>query len=92
MDGSVLIQMLALIKIPAHLGYLVLFGLIGAESAGVPLPGETALITAGVLWSHGRFHIELVIGASFCSGMRWAGSRGPPRSGSSEMPRPPRRL
>jgi membrane-associated protein len=53
--------MLALIKIPAHLGYLALFGLIGAESAGIPLPGETALITAGVLASHGQFHIELVV-------------------------------
>jgi membrane-associated protein len=46
---------------PAHLGYLVLFGLVGAESASVPVPGETALITAGVLAHHGRFHIELVI-------------------------------
>src|SRR3954447_24193359 len=53
--------MLALITIPAHLGYLVLFALVGAESTGVPVPGETALITAGVLAHHGRFNIELVI-------------------------------
>jgi undecaprenyl-diphosphatase len=53
--------LLALIKLPAHLGYLILFALIGAESAGVPVPGETALITAGVLAHHGQFHIELVI-------------------------------
>lgn len=34
--------MLALIKLPAHLGYLILFGLVEAESTGVPVPGETA--------------------------------------------------
>ncbi len=53
--------MLALIKLPAHLGYLILFGLVGAESTGVPLPGETALITAGVLARDGQFRIWLVI-------------------------------
>jgi undecaprenyl-diphosphatase len=53
--------MLGLIKIPAHLGYLVLFALVGAESTGVPVPGETALITAGVLARRGGFNIALVI-------------------------------
>jgi membrane-associated protein len=52
---------LALITLPAHLGYLILFALVGAESTGVPVPGETALITAGVLAHHGQFHIQLVI-------------------------------
>lgn len=52
---------IALIKLTTHLGYLVLFALIGAESAGVPVPGETALITAGLLARTGQFHIELVI-------------------------------
>jgi undecaprenyl-diphosphatase len=52
---------LALINLPAGIGYLILAGLVGVESAGVPVPGETALITAGVLASHGRFQIELVI-------------------------------
>ena len=51
----------AAIQLTTHLGYLVLFALIGAESAGVPLPGETALITAGVLARNGQFSIELVI-------------------------------
>lgn len=32
----------------ASYGYLALFALIGAESMGVPLPGETALITAAI--------------------------------------------
>src|SRR3954469_507803 len=54
-------MLLALFKIPAHLGYVALGALIGAESAGVPLPGETALITAGVLAQRGDYSIELVI-------------------------------
>jgi membrane-associated protein len=41
--------------------YLVLIGLVGAESAGVPLPGETALITAAVLASRGHLDLPLVI-------------------------------
>jgi membrane-associated protein len=53
--------MLALIHIPAHLGYLALFALVGVESAGVPVPGETALIASGVLAQHGELSIELVI-------------------------------
>src|SRR3954453_22014051 len=54
-------MLFALFKIPAHVGYVALGALIGAESAGVPLPGETALITAGVLAQKGDFSIELVI-------------------------------
>lgn len=42
-------------------GLIVLFALIVFESAGVPLPGETALITAGVLSSRGTFSIAMVI-------------------------------
>ncbi len=53
--------MLALIKLPAHLGYPILFALVGAESLGVPVPGETALVAAGVLANHGRLHILPVI-------------------------------
>jgi membrane-associated protein len=52
---------LALVNIPANLGYLALAGLVGVESMGVPVPGETALITAGVLARSGRFDITLVI-------------------------------
>jgi len=39
----------------------LLFLLIGGESAGIPLPGETALITAGILASQGKLSITLVI-------------------------------
>jgi membrane protein DedA with SNARE-associated domain len=42
-------------------GLLILFGLIAMESAGVPLPGETALIAAGVLAAQDHYSIEVVI-------------------------------
>jgi undecaprenyl-diphosphatase len=52
---------LALIALPGQLGYLILFALVATESAGIPVPGETALLAAGALARHGDFHIELVI-------------------------------
>jgi membrane protein DedA with SNARE-associated domain len=42
-------------------GLVLLFVLIAMESAGVPLPGETALIAAGVLASRGDMDIVEVI-------------------------------
>ena len=42
-------------------GLVLLFALVAVESMGVPLPGETALITAGVLASQGRYSIVAVI-------------------------------
>ena len=33
-------------------GYLAVFVLVGAESLGIPLPGETALITASIYAGH----------------------------------------
>jgi membrane protein DedA with SNARE-associated domain len=42
-------------------GYPILFVLVMAESGGVPLPGETAVIVGGVLASRGKLEIELVI-------------------------------
>lgn len=42
-------------------GYLVLFGLVGAESTGIPVPGETALVTAGILAHDGRLNVVLVL-------------------------------
>jgi membrane protein DedA with SNARE-associated domain len=42
-------------------GLILLFLLVAVESAGVPVPGETALITAGVLAAGGRFNIVEVI-------------------------------
>ncbi len=40
---------------------VLLFLLIGIESAGVPLPGETALVASGVLASQGKLNIVAVI-------------------------------
>ena len=42
-------------------GLGLLFGLIMLESAGIPLPGETALIAAGLLAAKGRYEIWVVI-------------------------------
>ena len=53
--------MFALIHIPSRLGYLALAALVGAESMGVPVPGETALITAAIFAHHGQLKIEAVI-------------------------------
>ena len=46
---------------PAHLGYPALFVLVAAESAGVPVPGETALVAAAVLAAMGHLEIGLVV-------------------------------
>jgi membrane protein DedA with SNARE-associated domain len=45
----------------ADYGLFLLFVLVGMESAGVPLPGETALVAAAVLASRGDFDIWAVI-------------------------------
>jgi membrane-associated protein len=42
-------------------GYPLLFLVVMGESSGVPIPGETGLIAAGVLASQGKLHIGLVI-------------------------------
>jgi membrane protein DedA with SNARE-associated domain len=42
-------------------GLFVLFLLVAMESAGIPLPGETALVAAGVLASQGDMSIVAVI-------------------------------
>jgi membrane protein DedA with SNARE-associated domain len=44
--------------------YLAVFVLVGLESMGVPLPGETSLIAASVLAAHGTLSLALVIGAA----------------------------
>jgi membrane protein DedA with SNARE-associated domain len=57
--------MLAAIVNVTHLvetaGYPLLFVIVMSESSGIPVPGETALITAAVLASQGKLQIELVI-------------------------------
>jgi membrane-associated protein len=48
-------------------GYPLLFVLVMAESSGMPIPGETALITAAVLASRGKLQIEWVIALAACA-------------------------
>src|SRR2546429_3585825 len=50
-----------LFSLPAELGYGALFGLLIAEYAGLPLPGETALLGAVVLAGAGGLSLPLVI-------------------------------
>jgi membrane-associated protein len=51
----------SILSVAHNLGYPTLVLLIMFESSGVPLPGETALITAAVLASQHQLHIALVI-------------------------------
>jgi membrane protein DedA with SNARE-associated domain len=44
-----------------HYGLVALFLIVMLESGGVPLPGETALITAAIFASHGDLQIVEVI-------------------------------
>jgi membrane protein DedA with SNARE-associated domain len=48
----------------AIVAYLVVGLVIGIESMGVPLPGETTLIAAALLASQGDLRLEFVIGAA----------------------------
>jgi membrane protein DedA with SNARE-associated domain len=55
-------SVLLLIALPAtRVAYVLLALLIGGESAGIPLPGETALITGSILASQGKLWLPLVI-------------------------------
>ena len=45
----------------ASYGYVFLFLIVGVESFGIPLPGETALVTAAALAALGRLNIYVVI-------------------------------
>jgi undecaprenyl-diphosphatase len=68
--------------VPAQLGYPALFALIFAESAGVPVPGETALLTAGVLAGAGHLALPLVVAVAIAAAVMgdtigyWLGRRG----------------
>jgi undecaprenyl-diphosphatase len=58
-----------LFHVPEHVGYGALFLLIFIECAGVPVPGETALLTAGVLAGTGRLELSLVIATAAAAAM-----------------------
>jgi membrane protein DedA with SNARE-associated domain len=59
----------AIVDIPPNVGYAAVFALIAIETMGIPVPGETALIAAGVLASKGRVHIEYVIAIAIVAAM-----------------------
>jgi membrane protein DedA with SNARE-associated domain len=71
-----------MLAVPSQLGYPVLFALIFGESAGLPLPGETALLTAGVLAGTGKLSLPLVIVVAIAAAVTgdtlgyWLGRRG----------------
>lgn len=50
-----------MIGVPAHVGLLALGGIVGAESMGIPVPGETALIGAAILAHAGQLTIWAVV-------------------------------
>jgi membrane protein DedA with SNARE-associated domain len=51
----------SIFSVASNLGYPALILLVMAESGGIPVPGETALLTAGILASSGKLSIVLVI-------------------------------
>lgn len=71
-----------LLSVGAQLGYSTLAALILGESAGLPLPGETALIAAGGLAAAGQLSLAAVIavaaGAAILGDTAgyWIGRRG----------------
>src|SRR3954452_13442336 len=63
-------------------GLFILFLLVAMESAGIPLPGETALVAAGVLAARGDMDIVAVIAVAATAAIvgdnigYWAGRLG----------------
>lgn len=53
--------MIAFLHVPSTAGYAGVALLVGVESAGVPVPGETSLIAAAVLASQGQLSLPIVI-------------------------------
>jgi undecaprenyl-diphosphatase len=54
----------AISHLVASYGYLFLFLFVAVESFGIPLPGETALVTAAAYAALGRLDIRFVIAAA----------------------------
>jgi len=59
--GQMLAAILNVDELVRTAGYPLLFLLVMSESSGVPVPGETALISAAVLASQGKLQIAIVI-------------------------------
>ena len=54
----------AFVNVSSNVGYPLLALLVGAESAGALVPGETALIVAAALAGQGRLSLPVVIGVA----------------------------
>jgi membrane-associated protein len=52
------------LDVAENVGLPIVFLLIAIETMGIPVPGETALITASIVASRGRLDIEAVIAAA----------------------------
>src|ERR1700722_5508660 len=86
--GEVELDFQALTEWLGHYGYPILFALVFAESAGLPVPGETAVLAAAVLASRPDSHLRIewvivttiaaaILGDNlgFWAGHRWARPR-----------------
>jgi membrane protein DedA with SNARE-associated domain len=51
----------SLVSVARDVGYPLLFGLVAIETMGIPVPGETAIFTAGILAARDQLQIEVVI-------------------------------
>ena len=71
-----------IVRLVATYGYLVVFFAVGLESLGIPLPGETALVTAAAFAAQGHLSIGVVIAVAAMAailgdnGGYWIGRRG----------------
>lgn len=71
-----------LAELVASYGYIVLLAVVALESMGVPLPGETALVTAAALAAQGHLSIVAVIATAAVAAILgdnagyWIGRRG----------------
>jgi membrane-associated protein len=57
----VIVPLATFLDVAETVGYPLIFALIAIETMGIPVPGETALITAAIVASRGRLQIEIVI-------------------------------
>ena len=62
-----MLTLASLINVAENVGYPVIFLLVLAESGGVPVPGETSLITGALLASQHKLSIEAVIAIAACA-------------------------
>src|SRR2546429_9060844 len=83
----------------ASYGYVVLFFLVGLESLGIPLPGETALVTAAAFAALGHLSIYGVLTTAVAAAvigdnggcLVWGGGGGGLGGGGWGGPFPPQR-